>query len=204
MAQRPRKAIVGSLFCSSERKARDAANILAGLLGLTAIVIAGLGENVRSATGYLPRGEFEAVANQFFARPEQSIRGWERAVDAQHRIVHAVDRVIAQARSDGDIAVVSHGGVGALLLCHLKGVPISRAEDQTGMGGGNLFSFDAVSRRLVSGWRRIEEWSVERVIARQAAALKTLRSGWELMEFRATPAAQVAISMIRCDGVSPL
>jgi broad specificity phosphatase PhoE len=27
------------------------------------------------------------------------------------------------------VAVVAHGGVGALLLCRLKGVPISRAED---------------------------------------------------------------------------
>jgi hypothetical protein len=56
--------------------------------------------------------------------------GWERAVDAQRRIVEAVDRAISMAPAEGDMAIISHGGVGALLLCHLKGVPISRAEDQ--------------------------------------------------------------------------
>jgi len=60
------------------------------------------------------------------------------------------------APAEGDIAIVSHGGVGALLLCHMKGAPISRAHDQPGQGGGNVFSFDVPSRRLLSGWRRIE------------------------------------------------
>ena len=60
---------------------------MADRLGLTPIVIDGLGENDRSSTGYLPKAEFEAVADAFFARPEESVRGWERAVDAQRRIV---------------------------------------------------------------------------------------------------------------------
>jgi hypothetical protein len=42
------------------------------------------------------------------------------------------------------------------LLCHLKHVNVSRAEDQPGQGGGNVFSFEAATRRLLSGWRRIE------------------------------------------------
>ncbi len=155
--QRPWIAMIGSVFCSSERKAMDAAGILANHLGLTAIVIEALGENDRSATGYLPKPEFEIMANQFFARPEESIRGWERAIDAQNRIVQAVERVIAVPKGDRDIAIVSHGGVGTLLLCHLKGMPISRAEDQPGAGGGNLFSFDTSDRRLLSEWRSIED-----------------------------------------------
>ena len=134
----------------------DSAEILAERLGLSPIVVGALGENNRSATGYLPRDEFEGVANEFFARPDDSVRGWERAIDAQRRIVGAVEDVIARAIAGGDIAIVSHGGVGALLLCHLKGVPISRSEDQTGGGGGNFFSFDATSRRMLSGWMRIE------------------------------------------------
>jgi broad specificity phosphatase PhoE len=156
-AQRPWVASVRSLFSSAERKAMDAAAVLSEHLKLTAIVVDRLGENDRSATGYLPRDEFEAVADEFFARPDDSIRGWERAVDAQRRIVSAVEDVIAGAIAGGDIAIVSHGGVGAQLFCHLKGVPISRSEDQPGGGGGNFFSFDAVDRRLLSGWGRIED-----------------------------------------------
>lgn len=147
---------VRALFSSAERKARDAAAIIAERLGLQPVVIEALGENDRSATGYLPRIEFEAVADEFFARPEESVRGWERAADAQCRIVAAVEHAIAMAPVAGDITIVSHGGVGALLLCHLKGVPIARTEDQPGDGGGCVYSFDAASRRLLSGWRRIE------------------------------------------------
>ena len=145
------------LFSSTERKARDAAVIIAEHLCLHPIVIEGLGENDRSATGYLPGPEFEAVADEFFARPEESVRGWERAADAQRRIVAAVQYAIAQAPNEGDIAIVSHGGVGALFLCHLKGVPIARTEDQPGDGGGCVYSFDTANWRLLRGWRRIED-----------------------------------------------
>jgi broad specificity phosphatase PhoE len=93
-------------------------------------VVGSLGENDRSATGYLPRDQFEAMADEFFGKPEDSIRGLERAIDAQRRIISAVERVIALSDPNGDIAIVSHGGVGTLLLCHLKGLPISRTEDQ--------------------------------------------------------------------------
>jgi broad specificity phosphatase PhoE/protein-L-isoaspartate O-methyltransferase len=148
---------IRAIFSSAERKALDAAGILAEHLRVSPIVIDDLGENDRSATGYLPKAEFEAVADRFFASPEDSVRGWERAIDAQRRIIGAVERAIAGAPSGGDIAIVSHGGVGALLLCHLKNVPISRTEDQPGNGGGHVFSFDAASRRLLSGWRRIED-----------------------------------------------
>jgi broad specificity phosphatase PhoE len=135
---RPWLAAIRSVFCSAERKAMEAADILAHHLGLTPVIIRSLDENDRTATGYLPRSEFEAVANEFFARPQDSIRGWERAIDAQRRIVQAVEQVIT-ASGGGDIAIISHGGVGALLLCNLKGAPISRSEDQPGEGGGNVF-----------------------------------------------------------------
>ena len=36
-------------------------------------------ENDRSAPGYLPREEFEAVADTFFADLDASVRGWETA-----------------------------------------------------------------------------------------------------------------------------
>ncbi len=155
-AERPWLAEVRSIFTSTERKAMDAAGVLAGKLGISPVAIGDLGENDRSATGYLPRTEFEAVADEFFAQPEVSVRGWERAADAQRRIVRAVERAISLVSVEGDVAIVSHGGVGALLFCYLKGVPISRDADQPG-GGGNIYSFCKASRQLLSGWRRIEE-----------------------------------------------
>jgi broad specificity phosphatase PhoE len=148
---------VRAVFTSAERKALDAAYIVAGHLSLSPLVIADLGENDRSGTGYLPKAEFDVVANEFFGHPYESVRGWERAIDAQRRIVQAMDRVLAMAPARGDIAIISHGGVGALLLCHLKGVPISRTEDQPSGGGGNVFSFDIATRRILTGWHRIDK-----------------------------------------------
>jgi broad specificity phosphatase PhoE len=64
------------IFASGERKARDAALILADGLGLSGYaIINDLGENDRSATGYLAKQEFEATANAFFAHPQESVRG---------------------------------------------------------------------------------------------------------------------------------
>lgn len=156
MLDQPWVGGVRAVFTSAERKALDAAHILAHHLSLSPVVIADLGENDRSATGYLPQAEFDAAADRFFARPDKSVRGWERAIDAQIRIVRAANRVISLAPAEGDVAIISHGGVGALLLSHLKGVPISRTEDQPA-GGGNVYSFDVASGRLLTGWHRIDE-----------------------------------------------
>jgi broad specificity phosphatase PhoE len=148
---------VRAVWCSTERKARDAARILAAHLDLPVGELMELGENDRSATGYLPRAEFEIVADLFFAHPDRSVRGWERAADAQHRILAAVDRVLAaSARRGGDIAIVSHGGVGTLLLCHLRGAAIGRQHDQPPNNGGNYFAFDAKTQALEHGWRPID------------------------------------------------
>lgn len=152
----PWVAGIRAIHCSTERKAIDGAEMLAAHLGLGFETHADLGENDRSATGYLPRLEFEATADLFFAHPTESIRGWERAVDAQARIVAAVDRLLA-APVAGDMAIVAHGGVGALLLCALLGEGISRTRDQPGTAsGGFRFAFEAASRRVVAGWERID------------------------------------------------
>jgi broad specificity phosphatase PhoE len=146
---------IGAIWSSTERKAMDAAAILAEGLGLGFSTHAPLGENDRSATGYLPRAEFEATADLFFAHPERSIRGWERAADAQRRIVAAVDAVLA-ASPAGEVAIVAHGAVGALLMAALESVPISRAHDQPAGSGGNLFAFDRTTRLLRHGWLPVD------------------------------------------------
>jgi broad specificity phosphatase PhoE len=134
---------VRSTFASSERKARDGAQILADGLGLSGYIVVGdLCENDRSATGYLLKREFEAMVDAFFSQPQTSIRGWEPAADAQARIVCAVERIVSEASGNGDLAIVGHGGTGTLLYCRLAGLPIDRRYDQPATNGGNWFSFD--------------------------------------------------------------
>jgi broad specificity phosphatase PhoE len=155
LAGRPWVATLGLVVSSTERKALDAAEALARLSGAPMLVREGLHENDRSATGFLPPPEFEATADQFFARPQESVRGWERAVDAQARIVSGVQAVLREA-PEGNVAFVGHGGVGTLLYCHLAGEPISRSRDQ-GPGGGNVFAFDRSRGVMLHGWRPLEE-----------------------------------------------
>jgi len=148
---------IGAVYSSNEEKARNGGDILAGHLGLPLRVVEALHENDRSATGYLKSQEFEETANAFFANPEISIRGWERAIDAQARIVAAVNGILEADRSGADIAIIAHGGVGTLLLCHLLSEPIGRNRDQPGGGGGNYFAFEVSTRKLIHGWTRIDE-----------------------------------------------
>lgn len=146
---------ISAIFCSTEQKAIDGAAILAEHLGISYETVEPLGENDRSTTGYMPRDEFRKIVEEFFAHPHESVRGWERAVDAQARIVKAVNDVAARA-DKATIAIVAHGGVGTLLLCHVKGVPISPTEEQPGTTGGNYFVFDCDPTKLIHGWEPID------------------------------------------------
>ena len=151
----PWVAGIGSLYSSTEQKAIDGARILGEHLGLPFQQLPELGENDRSATGYLPGPEFEATADAFFARPSESVRGWETADAAQRRIVGAVDRIVRSKPAQESVAIVSHGAVGTLLLCRLNGWKIDRSHDQPGQGGGNYFVF-AEGRAAREGWRPID------------------------------------------------
>ncbi|SEH54669.1 Broad specificity phosphatase PhoE [Rhizobium tibeticum] len=163
-AARTRKAAESSwvpqlrrIVSSDETKAIETAEILAVAAGVPVEIVHGMHENDRSATGFLPPPEFEKAADWFFAHPEESFRGWERAIDAQRRIVSAVTDVLAWHDPALPIAFVGHGGVGTLLKCYLQGRPIRRDGDQPG-GGGNLYCFSLADRRPSCDWTTIEEW----------------------------------------------
>lgn len=153
-ATSPVLSAVTAIRCSRERKAVEAAELTGAALGLAPVQVEALGENDRSATGYLPPDLFEAAADRFFADPESSIDGWEPAAAAQARIVGAVRGVIGTA-PPGDCLIVGHGGTAALLRCHLKAIPITRAEDQPPVRGGCWFSFDADMASAPSDWMTI-------------------------------------------------
>lgn len=129
----PVVAGVGAIWSSDEVKAVEAAGIAAQALGLPVRRHPDLGENDRSATGFLPPEVFEAAADAFFAHPGESVSGWETALDAQARILRAV-RAIAADHRDGDLMIVSHGAVGTLLAAALQAAPITRALDQPFQG----------------------------------------------------------------------
>lgn len=145
----------GRIVSSEEVKALEAAEMLSGRLGLPVETFSDLHENDRSATGYLPRQEFEAVADAFFADPNASVRGWETARAAQARILGAVRAAVALAPGAPTL-FVGHGAVGTLLKCALARRPISRREDQP-EGGGSHLSFSLNPDALLQDWLPMEE-----------------------------------------------
>ena len=147
---------IKSVYCSTEKKAVDSAAVLANHLDVEPELHEQLGENNRSATGYLPREEFESVADQFFANPAESVRGWETAVNAQSRILLVTKNILLASPANYPMAIISHGAVGTLLLCYLNGWSIDRAHDQPGSGGGNYFCFNKNTLQIMHGWRAID------------------------------------------------
>ncbi|MGV1759134.1 histidine phosphatase family protein [Rhizobium sp. A22-96] len=156
-ATHPWAQTLGLIVSSGERKAIETAEILAAASGATVEIVEATHENDRSATGFLAPPEFEKAADWFFAHPHESFKGWERAIDAQTRIVSNVEAVLSRHDPKMPIAFVGHGGVGTLLKCHLEGKPIARQGDQP-PGGGNLFCFDLAKRAVSCDWTPMEDW----------------------------------------------
>ncbi|MFD1941072.1 histidine phosphatase family protein [Paradevosia shaoguanensis] len=157
-----RKILPGDtiFFASTEQKALDLAAILAGPASENIRSRSAFDENDRSATGFLAGAAFEEAVAALFGQPEASYRGWERAIDAQARIVRAVQQVFEEVPATTPLVFCGHGCVGTLLKCHLAGRPIRLAEDQRRMGapgGGNVLVIDRARPALVADWVPMED-----------------------------------------------
>lgn len=157
---RPWLRAVERIVTSDECKARETADCIGAAIGCDVEIAAHMHENDRSSTGFLTPDEFEATADAFFAAPAQSIRGWERAIDAQARIVAAV-RAALVGKEGTTTLFVGHGGVGTLLKCAIRGDLIDRRFDQSAEGGhpggGNVHAFTTDLSRSLCGWQAMEE-----------------------------------------------
>lgn len=148
------------VFSSRETKAMELADVLAAACGALVLTDHLMGENDRSATGFLPPALFEDTANRFFAHPHESVDGWERAIDAQRRIVDTVATALAGVPAGTPAVFCGHGAVGTLLKCHVGGRRIARSEDQRRLahpGGGNGFLFDLGAAKLACDWTPMED-----------------------------------------------
>lgn len=148
------------VFSSRETKALELAELVALAAGTLVLSDHDMGENDRSSTGFLPPALFEAQADRFFAQPQQSADGWERAIDAQARIVATVRTALASVPAETPAIFCGHGAVGTLLKCRVGNRRISREEDQSRIGaagGGNGFVFDLAAKQLLTDWTPMEE-----------------------------------------------
>jgi len=147
---------LGAVVSSAETKALETAQAFVERFGISHEIYKDLHENDRSATGFLPQEEFEQTANMFFANPDVSVRGWERARDAQERIVRTTRQALTGYKADLPVLFAGHGAAGTLLMCHLMGVAISREHDQERGGCWYRFHKDWLTTQAGRGLRWTE------------------------------------------------
>jgi len=104
---------------SDEMKAEETGQILAERLGVSHHVAADLHEHDRSNVPQLSTAEFISLMELLFRRPWDLVLGKETAVAALSRFESALDEVLMEHPA-GNVAVVSHGTVIALLLEKLE------------------------------------------------------------------------------------
>ena len=167
------------VFSSREAKALELAEIIAAIAGTPVLPDHLMGENDRSSTGFLPPALFEETADRFFAHPYESIDGWERAIDAQARIVETVATALKCVPENTPVIFCGHGAVGTLLKCHLGRRRIARSEDQSRhghRGGGNGFLFNPVTGELLTEWMAMEAIGDEWWLASSASPAQVQRA----------------------------
>lgn len=138
----------GSVWASAEAKARETAEILTKAGDMIPAVLAELGETAHA--GFLSREAFDAAITRFFAQPADPPECWESALDAQARGVAALRHICAMAPA-GDVWVVGHGRMGALMNAAVSSRPISRGLWPRDFGA--WFSFDRESWALMQDWQ---------------------------------------------------
>ena len=108
------------VVASTEPKAAETGESVASALGVPFETAPGLHEHDRSNVPHMPSREFISAMELFFRRPQERVLGRESADAAEARFREAVTRVL-DAHPVGNVAVVSHGTVIALLVAKASG-----------------------------------------------------------------------------------
>jgi broad specificity phosphatase PhoE len=103
------------IVSSEEPKAAETARLVAERLNVPWRTAPGLHEHDRSNVPHMRSGEFISMVELFFRRPRELVLGRETAEQARDRFEAAVQLVVDE-QDEGNVAVVSHGTVIALML----------------------------------------------------------------------------------------
>jgi len=139
---------VAGFFSSPEEKAIATARLLAEAHGRAVEIVPDLREVERGCAIF---EEYEAAVREFFTRPDESVHGWERAVDAGRRVAACLMEIGARG-GDGPLAVVSHGLALTLGIAALVPVGHDPWEFWRGIGFSSVAVLDLAQRRLVQGF----------------------------------------------------
>jgi alpha-ribazole phosphatase len=121
-------AEIQAVYCSDLARAVTSAEIIAGPYGLVPVRVPGLRERSFGAwEGMTFAGIKEKFPAEFEAWARNPLRhspvGGENTEEVKERVVKALDIIMADHTGD-NIAVVAHGGVNRIILCHILGMPL--------------------------------------------------------------------------------
>jgi broad specificity phosphatase PhoE len=143
---------INHIYTNTEQKAIQDALLIGEKFGHTIIKKSCLNENDRSSTGFMPYDEFMRNIYTFFANPHESQLGWETAVDATDRIVSCINQIAQTVDDDDNVAIIGHGVVFGLFLCHLKNKAPDFKETQKDLG--SLIHIDWTTKTINKPWTK--------------------------------------------------
>ena len=159
---RPWVRRVRHIFASSERKARDAAQILADGLGLGGYsVIANLAENDRKTTerrrASLPRTSSRGPSTRSLRSRNRASGAGSRPQMLRHELLSPSSRPCRKPLSERISPLSGTAARGPCSIAASRGCRSIAAYDQPATNGGNWFAFDRASRKLLrDGWQSID------------------------------------------------
>lgn len=114
---------VGAIWSSGEAKAQETAQIISAEIGVRTAVEEALGE-LRFDAGYLSKADFELRVGNYLEGADDV--DFEPYAEARDRIVSCISDLCL--RTEGHLAVVSHGRIITVLLSHLLNRRLGRRE----------------------------------------------------------------------------
>ena len=119
---------LSAVYCSDLSRSVKSAEIVAGPFGLRRVVIPDLRERGFGIWEGMTFSEIQERYPEEFASwasdpLKYSPPGGESTIRVKGRVIRALDEIVG--RHNGEhLAVVAHGGVNRIILCHLLGVPL--------------------------------------------------------------------------------
>ncbi len=137
---------LAAVYCSNLVRASKSAEIIATPHGLKPVIVPDLRERsfgIWEGMSFIDikekyPDEFEAWASNPL---KYSPIGGENTLEVKDRVITALDKILA-GHSGDNIAIVAHGGVNRIILCHIMGIPLENIfRIEQGFAAINIIEF---------------------------------------------------------------
>ena len=129
LSRLPRWRRVERLFCSTEVKAHETAQIIGSPNGISVTVVEGLHEVERGPERWI--ADYGSAVRDWFEHPREPVHGWETAESARARVGRCINRLLVV--QPDPFAVVGHGLTLALHVAALTGAEPATVWDAIGL-----------------------------------------------------------------------